>query len=135
MAKETVALEKEVAKLLKSLEAAKGEEANLQKRVINMEAELNSYGDLTLVRGFASKASEIHNELEGSIDVLRGTLEGLVGQTMIKYAEEEKERALVASFNSDVERIYNNADQTIDEMKSDLEKVARVLKETKGFKK
>jgi hypothetical protein len=42
-----------------------------------MEAMLNSQGDLDLVHGFADKPSGIHNELEGSMNVIRGTLEGL----------------------------------------------------------
>lgn len=128
MAQETVMLEREVAKILKSVEAALEEEEALTKRVQRMEAEFNSHGGLHLVHGFADEASEIHNELEGSLDVIRGTLEGLVGQTMHTNADEEKERALVASFNSDVERIYNNANETMDDMGLELERIARGLK-------
>jgi hypothetical protein len=128
MAQETVLLEREVATIMKSFEAALEEEEALTKRVHLMEAELNSQESLDLVHGFADKASEIHKELEGSMDVIRGTLEGLVGQTMHTNADEEKERALVGSFNSDVERICNNANETMDEMSLELEKIARGMK-------
>ena len=123
MALETAELEQEVMKLCKSLETSQNEEHNLQQRVLNLEAELNSFGDLTRANGFADKASEIHEELEGSMDVIRGTLEGLIGQTMLKYADEEKERALLASFNSDVERIYNNANEGLDELSSEIQRI------------
>ena len=88
-----------------------------------METEIESFGDLTRARDFTVRAEEIREELEGSIGVIRGTLEGLVGQTILKFAEEEKDRLFLASFNMDVEKIYNNANEGIEELRSDLNRI------------
>ena len=96
---------------------------NSDQDFVSLETEIESFGDLTRARDFADRAEEIREELEGSIGVIRGTLEGLVGQTILKYAEEEKERSLLASFNSDVEKIYNNANEGIEELRSDLNRI------------
>lgn len=127
MAQEIAELENELEILLNALEESLSEEELVKQRVTKLEAELDSFGDLTHAKGFADKAAKVYEELERSMDVIRGTLEGLVGQTILKYAEEEKERALLASFNSDVERIYNNANEGMEEMKSDLQQIIRRL--------
>ena len=123
MARETAAMEKELKNLLKALDESQSEEELIKQRVSKLEAELDSFGDLTHANGFADKAAELYEELERSMDVIRGTLEGLVGQTILKYAEEEKERALLASFNSDVERIYHNANDGMEELRFDLQQI------------
>lgn len=132
MARETDEMEKELSVLLHALEESLSEEELVKQRVIKLEAELDSFGDLTHAKGFADEASKVYEELERSMDVIRGTLEGLVGQTILKYAEEEKERALLASFNSDVERIYNNANEGMEEMKSDLQQIIKRLSKGSG---
>lgn len=129
MTREAGILEKEVLALYESLKVAQTAEQSLQQRVLKIEQELSSFGDLKSSNGFTSKAFEIRDEIAGSIDVIRGTLEGLVGQTMMKYADEEKERACLSSFNADAERIYNNAHETMEELSLELEKVTLSLSE------
>jgi uncharacterized phage infection (PIP) family protein YhgE len=118
-------MEEQLQILCRALDDSLQEEELLQQRVLSLETEIETFGDLTRSRDLTDRAEEIREELEGSIGVIRGTLEGLVGQTLLKFAEEEKERSLLASFNTDVERIYNNANEGIEELRSDLSRVTQ----------
>lgn len=125
MNRDIVEMEEQLQILCRALDDSLQEEELLQQRVLSLETEIETFGDLTRSRDLTDRAEEIREELEGSIGVIRGTLEGLVGQTLLKFAEEEKERSLLASFNTDVERIYNNANEGIEELRSDLSRVTQ----------
>jgi uncharacterized phage infection (PIP) family protein YhgE len=125
MNRDIVEMEEQLQILCRALDDSLQEEELLQQRVLSLETEIETFGDLTRSRDLTDRAEEIREELEGSIGVIRGTLEGLAGQTLLKFAEEEKERSLLASFNTDVERIYNNANEGIEELRSDLSRVTQ----------
>ena len=120
MHQDILQMEAKLQILCRALDDSLNEEELIQQRVLSMENEIESFGELTHARGFTDRATEIREEVERAMAVIRGTLEGLVGQTILKYAEEEKERAVVASFNMDVERIYNNLNEGMEELRSDL---------------
>jgi hypothetical protein len=128
---EMLQLETEAQKLLDRLHKSQRDEEALEKRVQNIMDELQSFGELSKYSAFCDQATQIHDELEGTMTVIRGQLEGLVGLT--KYSDEEKERALLTSFNDDVVRIYNNADVGMEELQQQVERIRRITqKETRS---
>ena len=118
-----VEMEDQLQILCHELDDKLDEEERIQQRVLSLEEEIESYGGLTLARELTTTGAEIREELVRSMAVIRGTLEGLVGQTILKYAEEEKERSFIASFNLDVERVYNNTNEGLEELRSDLNRI------------
>lgn len=123
MHKDIVEMEEQLQILCRELDESLNEEELIQQRVLSLETEIELFGDSTHARDLSARGAVIRVELERSMAVIRGTLEGLVGQTIIKYAEEEKERSFLASFNLDVERVYNNANEGMEELRSDLNRI------------
>lgn len=120
---ELVLLEGEVEGLLKEMETSRDEEAALGACLRQMEQELEAFGNLEQLREFNRKGKDIQTSLENEIDVIRGKMEGLVGQMIMKYADEEKDRAYMNSFSDDVIKIYNNVNDGMVELREDLEKI------------
>jgi hypothetical protein len=125
MNEDIVAMEGQVHVLCETLDELHVEEQKLCQRVQEVESELLSIADMTHLRGITEMAANIKKELESSLIITRSTLEGLVGQTILNNSDEEKERAILVSFNEDVERIYNNFNAGIEEMRTDLDRVIR----------
>jgi hypothetical protein len=120
---ELVLLEGEVEGLLKEMETSRDEEAALGTCLRQMEQELEAFGKSEQLHEFNRKAKDIQTSLENEIDVVRGKMEGLVGQIIMKYADEEKDRAYMNSFGDDVIKIYNSVNDGMLELREDLEKI------------
>ena len=127
---ELVVLEAEASVLLQALEASEANKDDWEKRVSRIEDELDTFETMTHFMEFTRRAQDIQLELEQEADVVRAKLEGLVGRIELKYADEEKERAYMATFNKDVSVIYESINCNMDDMRTELKALQDALKRT-----
>ena len=127
---ELVVLEAEASVLLQALEASEANKDDWEKRVSRIEDELDTFETMTHFMEFTKRAESIREELEQEADVVRAKLEGLVGRIDLKYADEEKERAYMATFNKDVSVIYESINCNMDDMRTELKALQDALKRT-----
>jgi hypothetical protein len=130
MENELLELEQEVGSLMSAMESSREDEATLRASVFQMEQELQAFGDLENCIEFNQKEKEIQTTLTSEIEVIREKIESLVGQSLMKYNSEEKERSLLTAFNDDVIKIYNNVYDGMAELRDDIEKVKQFHMET-----
>lgn len=130
MENELLDLEQVVASLMSDMETSRGDEATLGASVLQMEQELQAFGDLENCLEFNQKEKEIQTTLTSEIEEIREKIEDLVSQSLRKYNTDDKERIFLTVFNDDVTKIYNNLHDVMAELRDDIEKVKQFHMET-----
>ncbi len=125
-------LELEVETLIIELEASQREESHLEECIRAVEKKLHASSYLDESISTADGHQQLHDfiqrlaqDLQTELDELGDLLEIQSIQQLEKYERDEKERQYMASFNQDVERIYNNANAGLVELRDELERCQR----------
>uniref|UniRef100_A0A7S4VZA8 Uncharacterized protein n=1 Tax=Ditylum brightwellii TaxID=49249 RepID=A0A7S4VZA8_9STRA len=127
MDEELATLEEDVKELTDDLTKCVEEEQSLQARLHQMEEDIKQFCTYQQGRELEKRAEAIHVSMEKDAVEMRERIEGLFGMTSFKYAEDEKEREYIAAFNDDVRKIYGNANEAMEEMRTELAKLTKSL--------
>jgi hypothetical protein len=118
-------MEANIDRLCSALTQSLQEEDILECEIVKLETELSSFDDRVHVKAFVDRITLIQEKTEWSMKSIREKCDELERQVSHMYAEEEKERAFLTSFNLDVERIYASANVSLEDMRSELEYIIR----------
>jgi chromosome segregation ATPase len=120
-------MEADIDRLCRALTQSLEEEDVLELEIGKLEKELSSIDKRLQAKAFIDRVAQIQEEVESSMNLICEKCDELERRVTQLYAEEEKERAVISSFNLDVERIYENANLSLEDMKSELEDILRQL--------
>jgi vacuolar-type H+-ATPase subunit I/STV1 len=120
-------MEVDVDRLCRALTQSLQDEDILESEIVKLESEINSFDDKVQAKAFVDRVTQMQDNVQLSMKVIRKKCNELERQITHIYEEEEKERAFMASFHMDVERIYANANVSLEEMKSELDEILRKI--------
>ena len=122
-------LQAEVDVLLKVLTESTTTERELERLVNHVEDELEAWETMTELMEFSKRTQRIQEQLDADEAVIRAKLDAVTGQAMLQYAEDEKERVMLSSFNQDVHQIYDSAQHGLDEMEKELAQIKLLMQQ------
>lgn len=118
--KDLDALETEIEDLMKEYATVVADGQQIQHRVSEIERTVGNFHKFRESQDLDVRVQELQGMLNTELMTMTEQVETLIRQAEVKYSDDERERKYIAGFNEDIEKIYENARQEIEELKTEL---------------
>lgn len=120
LSNELHSLEKEVGDMMVEYEKVMKDERDLLERMAEIDRVVESYNQFRENQDMDGRVAKLQISLDTELFRVKDRLNSLIGQAELKYADDEKERKYITGFNEDVIKIYENAQDEINELKEEI---------------